>query len=273
MTEIVYSSDRELRRPRLFLARACSDLRRSGGIARRLFRSNLRVRFRRSGLGYAWLLLPSLGTAAVCAFIQARRIVALPPTELPYPLYVLSGVVLWQVFTEALNAPMQQIQAGRQLATRSRVPHEALILAGAFEVLLNASIRLAVLAAALVLFGVAPAGSALLIPLGVVALAVLGLAAGLLLAPAGLLYDDVGRAVALATSFGFFLTPVAYPLPADGLLRLNPVAPLLQTTRGWLVGARPADGFLVVAVAAVAMALAGWLFYRIAKPHLIAGLG
>jgi lipopolysaccharide transport system permease protein len=273
MAETVFSAAPELRRPGRFLAAAAADLAAALPIAFRMSRSNIRVRYRRSWFGYVWLLLPALGTAAICAFIQSRRIIAVAPTELPYPLFVLAGMIFWQIFVEALNAPLQQLQAGRQLATRSRVPHEALILAGVLEIALNAAVRLAVLAAAVIVFRIAPAAEMLFVPLGLLALATLGLGLGLLIAPIGLLYDDVGRAVALATSLGFFLTPVVYPLPGDSLLRFNPVAPLLATTRGWIAGAAPAPGFFALTAAAAAALLVGWLFYRVARPHLVSRLG
>jgi lipopolysaccharide transport system permease protein len=273
MGETFYSAAPELRRPARFLAAAVSDLRASLPIGWRLFRSNLRVRFRRSWFGYVWLLVPALGIAALSAFIQARRIVSFAPTDLPYPLFVLSGIILWQLFGEALNAPMQQLQAGRQLITRSRVPHEALVLAGLFELLLNAAIRLAVLVAALVAFALPFAPSMLLVPLGFVTLAVLGLSIGLLLAPIGSLYDDIGRGITMLLSFGFFLTPIVYPIPADSPLRFNPVSPILGTVRNWMDGAGPAPGFYAVPAGGAALLVFAWLFYRLARPHFVSRLG
>jgi lipopolysaccharide transport system permease protein len=273
MGETVYSAAPQLRRPAGFLAAALRDLRAGLPIGWWLFRSNLRVRYRRAWLGYVWLLLPALGTAALAAFIQARRIVDFAPTELPYPLFVLAGIILWQLFAEAINAPMQQLQAGRQLVTRSRVPHEALLAAGLFELLLNAAIRLAVLAAALVWFAIPFAPAMLLVPLGVAALAMLGIALGLLLAPLGLLYDDVGRGTAMLLGFGFFLTPVVYPIPAASPLRFNPLAPVIETVRSWLTGGGPVSGFYAVAAAGALLLLCAWLFYRLARPHFVSRLG
>ncbi|HEY0026531.1 MAG TPA: ABC transporter permease [Allosphingosinicella sp.] len=273
MGDIVYTAEPELRRPAAFLAAAAGDLRAGLPIGVRLFRSNLQARYRRSRLGYVWLLLPALGTAALAAFIQSRRIVAVAPTELPYPLFVLAGIILWQLFGEALNAPMQQLNAGRQLITRSRVPHEALIAAGALEVLLNAGIRLLVLLVAFAWFGIAFSPAMLLVPLGVVALAVLGLAIGMLLAPIGLLYDDVGRGLTLLLSFGFFVTPIVYPIPAGSPLRFNPLAPLIETVRHGIAGAGAAPGFWIVGAGGAVLLVLAWLFYRLARPHFLARLG
>lgn len=270
---MIYSSASELRRPSRFLLGAVRDLARSRGVAWQLFRSNLQARHRRAWLGYLWLMLPSIATTVVWVYVQRRGIVAVATPGVPYPVFVLSGMVLWQVFTDAVNAPLQQLGAGKQIITRSRVPHEALILAGAIEVFANCAVRLTILAALLAVFRVPLAPTAILVPFGIVALAILGLAIGLLAAPAGMLYDDVARAIVIATTFWFFLTPIIYPMPHAGLLRLNPVTPLLDTTRAWLLSGGTAPGFATVTLAATATLFAAWLFHRLARPHLIARLG
>ena len=271
--DLIYSSASELRRPARFLRDAIHDLARSRAVAWQLFRTGMQARHRRAWLGYLWLVLPSIATTIVWVYVQRRGIVAVATPRVPYPVYVLSGMVLWQVFTDALNAPLQQLAAGKQIITRSRVPHEALLLAGAIEVFANCAVRLTVLAAVLVAFRVPLAPTAALVPLGIVALAILGLALGLFAAPAGMLYDDVARAIAIVTSFWFFLTPIIYRMPAAGLLRLNPVTPLLDTTRSWLLSGPAASGFAAVTLVSSAALLVAWLFHRLARPHLIARLG
>jgi len=273
MAETVFSARSELAAPAGFLARAGRDLRRSLPVGWRLFRANLRSRHRRSALGYLWLLLPAAAATLICVYLQSRRIFTVGATDLPYAVHVLSGLLLWQVFVDALNAPLQQLWAGRTMITRSRVPHEAVLLGGLFEVALNALVRLAVLAAALAAFRIAPAPSVLLLPLGMLALALLGFTLGLLAAPLGLLYDDVRHGLALLAGFWFFLTPVLYPAPAAGPLRLNPVTPLLDTSRSWILSGETGAAFFLVTAAAAILLVAAWLFYRLARPHLVARLG
>jgi lipopolysaccharide transport system permease protein len=273
MVQTLYTAGSELRRPGRFVSDAVADLRRSARVAWALFRSNLRVRYRRSWFGYLWLLLPAIGAAAICAFMRGQKVFAVSPTQLPYPLFVLAGMILWQSFVEALNMPLQHLAAARQTITRSPVPHEAVLLAGALELALNAAIRLIPLAAMIVLVGTPLEWSMLAFPLGIGVIALLGVTAGLLLAPLGMLYDDVGRALLLGTGFLFFLTPVLYPIRVSGLFRLNLVAPLLDTSRGWLAGGGVGPAFLLVtALSAVTLPLA-WLFYRLARPHVAARLG
>ena len=271
MNETVYSADAALRQPGRFFREALEDLRRAPAVGWRLFRSNVQARHRRSWLGYLWLVLPAVGTTLVWTYVQSRRIVAIAPTGLPYPVYVLTGMVLWQVFVDALNAPLQQLVAGRQVISRSRVPHEAFLFAGLIETLFNCAVRTAVLVPVLVFFDIRVSAMAMMIPIGVAALTLFGLALGTAIAPAGMLYDDVGRAVTLVTGLWFFATPILYP--ARGAMRWNPLTGLVETTRGWLTGPAGDGGFLSVVALSVPVLVAAWLLLRLSRPHVVARLG
>ena len=279
MNEVVHSADSQLRSPRRFASDLRADLRVAPEVAWRLFLHGLRAGYRRSRLGYLWLLLPPSATAAMWVYLNRARVLDVGPTEVPYPVYVLAGTLLWQVFVEALHSPLQQLSAARNILTKSRTPHEALMLAGVFEVAFNFCVRAAVIVPALVWFGTAWSFSALLLaPVGAASLLLLGYSLGLLLTPLGLLYQDVSRGLNLFAGFWFFLTPVIYQSPERGpaalLSTLNPVAPLLLTTRRWLtLGAvAPARGFLPVIVLSVLLLALALVCYRLAKPHLVARL-
>jgi lipopolysaccharide transport system permease protein len=274
MTTFIYTAEPELKRPRDFLGRSFRDLGASAAPAWALFVSSLRAEHRRSWFGYLWLIIPAVGLATLCTFILSQRVVAVGRTELPYPVFVFSGMVLWQIFVDALNAPLDQLKRSRQLITRSVVSHEAVIGVGALQALLNAAVRLCALAVLILAFGVPVGWGAWLFPVGLLAMFVTGLAVGVATAPLGLLYDDLGRGLFLAVGFLFFVTPVAYPLPERGLFRLNPFAILIDTSRGWLTGGSGgAATFTAVSTVALAALVLAWLSYRIARPHLVARLG
>lgn len=213
--------------------------------------------------------MPAAAAALVCVYLRARGIFSVPPTALPYPIHVLAGMVLWQTFLDSLHSPLQQLTTSRHLITRSRIPHEAIVLSGVLEVGLNAAVRLAALGVALAAFGIVPAPSAILLPIGMAALACLGIGLGLLVAPLGLLYDDVRQGLVLVSTFWFFLTPIIYPAAAGGPLSLNPVTPLLDAARGSLHAWSIDGSALAVLAASLVLLAAAWLFYRLAQPHVV----
>ncbi|HEX8224163.1 MAG TPA: hypothetical protein VF605_10135 [Allosphingosinicella sp.] len=271
MTDIVYGSSPGLSRPGAFLREAMRDLAAAPRIGRRLFAAHLRGRARRSLLGYLWLVLPAAAVTLLCLYLRSLGVLAAGPTGMPYPLYVLSGVLLWQIFVEAMNQPVQQLLAARHLISRNPVPHEAILAGAAFDVLLSAAVRLALLLAAFLFY--APAVPGVGLPLGVAALILSGFSIGLWVAPWALLYDDARHALTMATTFWFFLTPIAYPAVSTGIVALNPVTPLLETARSSLAGGAVSGGLLPVTAAAAVLLVAGWLLYRLARPHVVERLG
>ena len=274
-TVMVYSPASALRSPAGFLREAFTDLRRSWEPAKHLFFKNLRGRHRQSFLGYAWLLLPPLATALVWTGLNYSGIISVGETRVPYPLFVLIGTMFWSAFVEALKCPIMDLRNAREILVKVRMPHEAVILAGLGAVFFNFAIRASLVAVAFIFYGYVPGWTVFLTPFVLLSIVCLGLAIGLWLAPVGLLYDDVNRTLDVVLGFGFLITPVVYPVPKTWpvslISELNPLVPLLLTGRRWLQGfdLPPAPGFLAVSMISLVALLVGWLFYRVAKSHVV----
>jgi len=255
------------------------DLKGSGELAWRLLVRDLSAQYRQTLLGYLWAFLPPLVTTATWVFLNQQAVVQISSPAIPYPLYVMIGSLLWQGFLDALNSPLKALVNAKPMLVKISFPREALILAGLGEVIVNFLIRLVLLVPLVSWYRFDVPATALVAVLGVAALMAFGLVLGLLLAPVAILYGDVQRLLAVVTTFWFFLTPVIYPPPAEGLARLvvtwNPVAPLLVATRDWLTLGSTGEllGFFVVASLTAGAMIAGWLFYRLAMPHVVARIG
>lgn len=248
-------------------------------VAWTLFIRGQQAVYRQSALRYVWLVVPMLATTLVWVFLDDAGVVSLQGTDTPYPVYVASGTMLWQIFVDALNAPLRKLNGAREILTKTRVPHEAWVVAGILDTLLAALIRGAVIAVLLIAYGIAAGPDLILVIPGAASLLLLGVALGLALTPAGLLYQDVGQALTMAVGFWFFLTPVVYATPSTGdaatwILDLNPVTPLLVTTRTWLVGAGDVMPLAMCVVAGLAVLCLGlsWAGYRLSAAHLVARL-
>ncbi len=277
-SETVFTSEPALRSRRAFLRQARIDLGLVPHAGWLLFVRGLQAQHRQTRLRWAWLVLPGFVAAGVWAYLETNHLLGIGNTDIPYAAYVLGGTVIWQLFFESLNVPLQKLGGARASLTKSRLPHESYVAGGLFEIAFNFVVRLVPFFVVLALTGGDFRWTIALVPLGAIALITFGLALGMLAAPAGLLYQDVGKVIAVVAGFWFFLTPVVYPQPADGtgalLIRLNPVRPLLDTTRAWAGGSQGADAIAVAAIFAVScvVLIAAWITYRLAQPHLIARL-
>ena len=212
-------------------------------------------------------------------FSQVARIVHTAEPSVPYPAYVMIGMLFWQVFVDSVQMPLKAVTAAKPMISKIQLPPEAILMAGVGDVLFSFLIRLVLLVAVFLWFGLAVPPTALLMPFVVAALVVLGFMFGLLVTPLGILYTDVTQSLAIITTFWLFLTPVVYPPRESGLAGLlshvNPVSPLVIAGRDWLtIGATDyLSPFLWVSGLAVAFLLLAWISYRIALPHLIARIG
>lgn len=253
-----------------FVKEALANLRGALVVARYLFRANMRVRRRRAFLGYFWLVVPGALTALAFTLLRRGRFFETADIGIAYPLFILSGMFLWQSFADALTSPTQQLQNHRHFLSVTPAPFEAVILAAFGETIVNLMIRMAILASAMVIFGLSPSILWLLIPLAGLLMLLLGLVTGLLVAPATQLVDDVVNLVGLVATFGLFLVPVIYVVPAESILAFNPLVPVMDAARAWMVGTWHVGSLLpAIMVCLIGLPIA-WLVNVLSRPHLVA---
>lgn len=230
--------------------------------------------------GYAWAFLPPLVASLPFVLLNSQGVVTFEGTPpIPYAAYAVIGTIIWQVFGDALNAPLKTVIAAKSMLVRINLPREAILLSGLGQVIFSFLIRLILLAGVFVWFKIVPPATAVLFPIGVLALMLVGFTLGIALTPLGLLYNDVQQTLPIATTFLMLLTPVVYPPPETGLAaafaKWNPLTPLILVTREWITTGRATEieAFMVVTGVAAVLLFIGWVIYRVALPHIIARLG
>ena len=279
LSEVIYTSESLLRHPIKLAQSMTRDLWASRELAWRLFVRNISAQYRQSLLGYLWAFLPPIVTTLTFVFLNSQKILSGGETSIPYPAYVMVGTQLWHGFIDALNSPIKLVTSAKSMLVKINFPREALILAGLGEVLFNFAIRLVLMLIVFVWFRLAVTPMILLAPFGIMTLMMLGLMIGILLTPLGMLYQDIGRGLAIFTSMWFFVTPVVYSpptkWPASLLAKANPVSPLLITTRDLLTTGKVSSlgGFWIIVGITFFLILLGWVIYRLAMPHLVARIG
>lgn len=275
MKTTVYTPDSSLANPFAMTRAMLGDLWAGRELAWRLTVRDISAQYRQTFLGILWALILPLANTAVWLFLNGSGIVAIQTTDIPYPVYVFAGTMLWAIFMDAINAPMGETNAARGMLAKLNFPREALLLSGVYKTLFNAIIKIGLMLCVLPFFDVHLGWGLAWFPAGVLSLVLVGTAIGLFITPVGMLYADVGRALPLVMQFLMYATPVVFPMPATGfaarLFALNPLTPLILTTRNWLTGGSPEFLAYFIGVNAVALLvlLASWIGYRLAMPILI----
>ncbi|GET37215.1 ABC transporter permease [Microseira wollei] len=274
--EVIYTPESLLRHPVQLFKLMWRDLLAARELAWRLMVRDISAQYRQSFLGFAWAFLPPIVMAAGFTLAGEAKIFNVGATDLPYPAYVMFSTALWQTFVEALNGPVQAVIVAKPMLARVNFPREALILAKVGEVLFNFAIKLILIVGLFIWFRIPVSWTVILAFVALIHLIMLGTLIGMLLSPLGVLYQDVSKGLTMVTGFWLFLTPVVYPMPSGeglfGLLvKLNPVTPLLVTTRELAtvgVISNPV-GFWVVSIITIFGLVVTWIAFRLAMPYAI----
>ena len=272
---ITYTPDSLVKHPRFLFQNMLSDLYRSRELSWSLVRRNIQAQYREAFFGMAWALLPPTLTAIGLSLASDAGFLNVANTSIPYPAYVMLGTVLWQTFLEAFQGPEIAIRASKPLLSQVKFPHEAIIVAQLGQVIFNFLTKLVLVVVLFLIFQVPVSWKFIFSPLALLSLLSLGLGLGLILAPITALVKDISNAMQAITLGWFFLTPIAYPIPQKSIflffVELNPVTPLLTTTRDLItLGTveEPAAFFIVSAIALLLL-LVGWIVYKLSIPYLI----
>jgi len=273
--EIIYTPDSLLRRPKFLLRTMWHDLLASRELAWRLMVRDISAQYRQAFLGVTWAFIPPIAMALGFTLAKDANVFTVGETDIPYPAFVMFNTALWQTFTDAVTGPVQAVMQAKPMLARVNFPREAIILAKLGEVGFNFGIKLLLIIGLFLYFRVPVAWTAILTPVALVHLILLGTLVGLLLAPLGVLYQDVSRSLNMIMGFWLFLTPVIYPVPTEGvfgvLVAWNPVTPLLVTIRELAtIGVLSNSvGFWVVSAGTLIGLLVTWIGFRIAIPYVV----
>lgn len=248
-------------------------------LAKQLAVRDIKAQYRQSYLGIFWAFITPLATAFVWVFLNYSGTIRLTDTGIPYPLYAFSGTLLWSIITEAINSPTSSTNAAKSLLSKINFPREALIISGIYKLLFNSLVKIVLLIVFLIFYGVGFHWSMLLFPFAIAGIVLFGTTIGLFITPIGMLYKDIARIISLGLGFLMYLTPVVYIIPTSGILKtlmeLNPLTPLILTSRDLIVGTTPEYLLYFIGIIAVSIPLlmVALVFYRISIPIIVERIG
>jgi ABC-2 type transport system permease protein len=271
--------------PRFRITARLGDLWRHREILGNLARKELRVKYKSTILGVAWSMLHPLLYLVVFYVVFTYFL----PSGIPdFPVYLLSGLLPWTLFSTALGGATASVTGNAQLVPKVAFPREVLPLAVIRAQTVNFFFQFLVLVGFLVVFGYPLVHRGLiLLPLALAVLLLFVAAVGFATAALNVRYRDVTYLVELGLLAWFWGTPIVYPasLVADNLgstgfsiYLLNPVTNIVLTFQRAIYGGVSSEalgelpapglrwyGFRALAVGAVSAALlyVTWrLFFR-----------
>lgn len=274
-----YTPESRIRHPISLVKEMWRDLRASRELAWRLVIRDISAQYRQTALGYFWAVFPPLVTSLVLVLLRGSNMLGVEVEGIPYTAYVLIGTVFFQLFVDALNAPLKVVTESKAILTKINLPREALILSGMGQVLFSFAIKVIMLVGVLIYFKVPVSWTTVFLPIPLTGLLFLGTMIGVLLIPIGLLYKDIQSSLLIVTQGLVFLSPVAYPPTTGGtlgkIIAVNPITPLLMGAKNVVLKGIPANlsPFFIVFGITLGLLFVGWVIYRLALPIIIERIG
>jgi ABC-2 type transport system permease protein len=208
-------------------------------LLKQLVKTDFKLRYQSSVLGYVWSLLRPLALFAIL-YVVFVRFIGIGAGIPYYPVYLLVGIVIWNYFAEVTTGSVSVIVGKGDLIRKINFPKYVIVLAGSFSALINLLINFSVIGIFMVLNDVPLRATALVVPLLVIELFVFSLALAFLLSALFVKLRDINYIWEVIMQAAFYATPILYPLSivphaAAKILVLNPVAQIIQDVRYTLI--------------------------------------
>lgn len=216
-----------------------------------LSKRDVSVKFKQAVIGIAWVVLQPLVNTAIFSVVFGI-FAKFDSGVLPYPVFVFSGMVLWQFFSRATSEGSNSLVANSHLLTKVYFPRALLPLVPIFAASVDFFFASLFMLAISVALGASLAWTAFLIPFIAIAAGLMAYGIALTLAPINAIYRDIGIALPFLIQTLLFLTPIAYPqtlIPDryQWLLDFHPLATLVSLIR-WSSFGTTAPSFLATGV-------------------------
>jgi lipopolysaccharide transport system permease protein len=204
-----------------------------------LLRRDLSIRYRQSVVGVLWAVLqPVLLAVVFSVFLGA---LAKVPSEegVPYPVFALSGLVMWLFFSTAVSRAADSTVASSELISKVYFPRIVIPVAAILAPTVDFLFAFVVLIGAVLVYGMPIEPEILLVPLLIPMALAVALGAGLWLSALHVKYRDVNILVPFLVQVGMFVTPVLYPFSLvpdrlQPLYALNPLVGIIESFR-WML--------------------------------------
>jgi len=201
--------------------------------------TDFRLTYFGSALGYLWSLMRPLMLFGVL-YLVFSEIVKFGDGITNYPVLLLFNIVLFSFFTEATQNCVTCVVQRESLVRKMHFPRLVIPLATTLTAVLNLSVNLIAVLIFLLVYGVDPEPTWLLLPALLAVLTAFTAAVGVTLSVLYVRFRDVQPIWMVVSTMLFYGTPVLYSIEfvPDGyreLVLANPLASLLELGRVWIV--------------------------------------
>jgi lipopolysaccharide transport system permease protein len=203
----------------------------------------VKLRYRQTALGAAWVVLQPLFAAGIFTIVFGL-IAKMPSNGVPYFLFSYASLLGWNAFANTLSKASACLVGNSSLISKVYFPRLILPFSTVLPTLIDFAVAMGMMVVLLAICHVWPGARVLMLPVWLALVLLLGLSAGIYAAALMVRYRDVQHVLPVMIQLGFYATPVVWALknvakvPASirPLFYLNPLSGLLEAFRWSLLG-------------------------------------
>lgn len=219
--------------------------KRNKALLKELVRTEFKLRYQGSVLGYAWSLLKPLGLFSIL-YVVFVKFLSVGDAVPHFPVYLLLGIVLWTFFTEATNGALGSIVNRGDVIRKIKFPKYIIVISGTINAFINLLLNLVIVIAFAIITNCEIGLRSIPAPLYILELYLLALGVGFFLSAMYVKLRDISHIWEVLMQGAFYATPILYPINIiiqqfqdklwiPQIILLNPVAQAIQDLRYYLV--------------------------------------
>ena len=202
---------------------------------------DLKVRYKQSFLGAAWIIIQPLVTMFVFTLFFNRLLGVASGSDLPYPIVTYAALLPWTYFAFSLSRCSTSLVADKNLIAKIYFPRLLIPLSGVLPGLVDFAISFSLLVMMMVVYRIPPTVEIIFLPFVLLLALITALGVGLWLSALHVQYRDVQYIAPFLIQIWMYATPIIYPISAipikwRWLYSLNPMVGVVQYFRRVLLG-------------------------------------
>jgi homopolymeric O-antigen transport system permease protein len=217
---------------------------------------DLKARSKQAYLGYLWILIQPLLLTGVFSFLIQQVLGRTDLSDVPYPVFLMAGVIPWQFFANSLNESAESLVKNVDLVRQVYFPREILAVYPVVARLVDVAVGCVALGVFMLVLHVPVSAWVVLVPLILLEEMLFAAACGMLLSAANVAWRDVSRGLPLLLFLMLYAVPVLYapdrvPAGIRPIYNLNPMAHLVDAFRAAVLGTHAPDLLALASLALV----------------------
>jgi len=229
---------------------------------------DVKIRYKQTFFGIAWAVIQPFTTMIVFSVVFGS-LARMPSDNIPYPIFVYAGLLLWNIFANGLNSASQSLIGSVNIIQKVYLPKIIIPAASIIVILVDFLFAALVFVGVIVYYRFLPhLGGLLLLPVLLIVTIFTTLGLGWFLAAINVKYRDVRYALPFFIQLLIFITPVIYPVSIvaknyQWILFLNPMAGVIETFKASFLGTMPINwlSFGVSAGISVVLFIFGLIYF------------